>query len=120
MAEKVYEIAPRAREAMTRAALRARNALQHGTEKNGIWIKITEQQARDMYWTEVREILKSAHIEVNPDSPIGIQCGNCKKVSMIARDVKTFRCECSPYEEQWVMKSRYFDGQTASRIIEMT
>lgn len=94
--------------------------MQYGVIEGGIWHRVTEQEARDMYWTEVRKILRNAHVEVNPDSPIAIQCYNCKKVSMIARDVKTFRCHCSSYEEQWVVKSRYFDAFTGTRVHDIS
>ena len=115
----VYEVAHRARQDMVAAALRARNAMQYGIEEHGIWRKVSPEDASAMYWTEVRKILREAHVEVNPDSPIASQCRNCKKVTMVARDVKTFRCHCSSYEEQWVCKSRYFDAQSATRILDM-
>jgi hypothetical protein len=102
----VYAIREGAHADLVRAAQRARKAMDEGINTNGIWYRITLEDARKMYWDDVRKILREAHVEVDPNSPIAIQCANCKKVSTIARDVKTFRCHCSRHDEQWVLKSR--------------
>lgn len=120
MSQPIYEVAPRAREELYRAALRARDALQHGLIENGLWRRISEDDARKMYWADVRKIMRDAHIEVNPNSPIAVQCQNCRKVEMVARDVKSFKCHCSSYEEQWVCKSRYIDAFNGTRVLSMT
>ncbi len=117
MSEPVYAIAPRARAAMVESARRAKAAFKNGIYKNGLWYKITLEQAQKMYREEVMQILRSCHVQVDPDSPVAIQCGNCRKVTMVARDVKVFRCHCSPHEEQWSCKSWHVEG-VPTRVID--
>lgn len=69
----------------------------------------TIELVREIYWDRVRQILNTpgAVQPVDPATPIAVQCKDCKRVHMVARDVKTFVC-CSS-EEQWVVKSRNVD-----------
>lgn len=113
MSKPVYAIAERARLAMAQAARKARFSFDNGIESHGIWHRITLEQAREMYWSEVRKILREAHVEVDPNRSVAIQCANCKKVEMTPGDVKVFRCPCSPNEEQWTHKCRFVDLKEA-------
>lgn len=106
---KVYAVADSARAAMARAAAEARRAMDHGIEKNGLWYRVSLEQAREMYWSKVRTILREAHIEVDPDRNIAIQCPDCKKVTVISGSVKTFNCHCSPHEERYAFQCRHID-----------
>lgn len=105
----VYGIAETAQRDLRAAVNRARHAMDYGIIKDGLWHKVSLEEAQRMYRTEAAKILREAHVEVNPDSPVAIQCANCKNVEKVARDVKTFRCKCSPHEEQWTHQCRSID-----------
>ena len=64
---------------------------------------------REIFRERVRQIINTpgAIQSVDPSKPIGVQCKDCKKVHMIPRDVRVFKC-CT-HEEQWVVKSRSLD-----------
>ncbi len=106
----VYAIASSAHRALHEAARKAQKAMNEGTCRDGIWFPVSLEEARKMYWREAHAILREAHVQVDPDAPIAIQCSECRRVTTgISRQTKTFRCHCSPYIEQWVCKSRTID-----------
>lgn len=109
--QAVYDIAGDARREMARTFAELRGILNRRELIlwRGVMRMPTAELISEIYWARVREILRNAHVEINPDSPIAIQCANCKRVDMVKRDVRTFHCHCSPSEEQWVHKSRSVD-----------
>lgn len=118
MSEPVYELSRKGAAEMRRLCAEALFVANNGIEQGGIWRRVTPDEVRAMYYPRIRAVLREAMAQVDPDSPIAIRCNNCRRVSSIPRHVKTFNCHCSPFEEQWVVKSRFFDMGVEGRVFE--
>jgi hypothetical protein len=65
---------------------------------------ITREQARRQHFEACRRIYSQA-VTDDGRSCFPIKCSGCGEITVIAEDVKTYRCHCSPHEDRWVSKS---------------
>lgn len=65
---------------------------------------ITREQAKKRHYDAVRRLYSQALTD-DGRSCFPIKCNSCGEISVIAEDVKTYRCRCSPNTDRWVSKS---------------
>ena len=106
MSKPVFALSDRAEKALAESRQESIRAFNHGIYKNGLWYKLTLEQAQQMHREKAMHIYKEGLIEVSPDSTITIECPSCHDRSSVSRSVKRFRCKCSPMDEQFVHKCR--------------
>lgn len=105
MSQPVFALSEKAKIALAESRRQARRDFEHGILRDGLWFKIDLETARRMHLQRAERIYREGMVEVRPDSLLRVRCKNCKVETNVARDVKTFRCRCSPFDEQWTCKS---------------
>jgi hypothetical protein len=73
---------------------------------HGILVRPTADNLKAIYWHEVRKVMKDAYVDPNGMGTVAIQCPQCKKVTMVMRDVLFFSCKCSPNVERFTHQCR--------------
>lgn len=106
MTQPVYALSDKAKEALADSRKQASDEFNNGMLVNGIWHPVSLEQARKRHLERALRIYKNGMVEVNPESTIRVQCDYCHVIDRVMRDVKVFKCRCSPHIEQWVCRSQ--------------
>lgn len=69
---------------------------------------INLEQANRMFWDAMVELQSRNRVEAGDN--VVVKCEGCEKTHVIPRDVKTYRCGCSPSVERFTFKNRVLTG----------
>lgn len=106
----VFSLTPAAYQYLADVRASLENDFKHGGHFDGlIWVPNkfrTKEAVMEEYWRIYNRTVAEGASEVDPSSQMRIQCGHCKEVSNVSRDVKEFKCKCSPHEIQHTFMNR--------------